>query len=1389
MIRTFTGAGRGAAAVVVVAALAAPLPAVAASAAPVGQPPPAPAGRAVGPVNPVAPALSFGVMTEGNATVVASENEGTMAVGGDLSFGNYQLANNTAGSFVVPGDSRPSALVVGGRVDFAGSVPGTRLQVLSQGYAKVGNLTGTVVRDTDNNGAAVNTRILPTNNYDAFPRVELTVRQAPANVGPTSPINFAAAYESFRSTSVGLAGCANTVVLRTPNGDVLPSPIPPGSNAVVTLTSGVTNVLNLSATDLNNIDTLTFRDQPTPTTPLLINVDTSGVGNTFDWNAPNFSGIGGQQAQYVLINFPTATRLSLTAGARTVEGSIYAPNADFTDLSASNTEGSVITRTLDHRGGEIHYFPFSTTLTCNGGGPASIAVVKSSTTALIGSVGQQVPYSFRVVNTGGVRLTDVTVDDVQTPPSSNANLGPITCPVTALDPGASTTCTATYTVTQADLDHGGVSDTATARGTPAGGGAPVVSDPTDLTIPAEVLTPSISVLKSSTTTTITTAGQQVPYRFAVTNTGGLTLSDVNVTDTQTPPSSNANLGPITCPVTTLAPGASTTCTATYTVTQADLDHGSVSDTATAHGTPPGSTTPVDSEPSELTIAATPVTPDITLVKSSTTTTITAEGQQVEYRFAVTNTGGVTLSDVNVTDVQTPPSSNANLGPITCPVTTLAPGASTTCTATYTVSQADLDIGRVSDTATAHGTPPGSATPIDSDPSDLTIAARPAPPEITVVKSSTTTTITAAGQQVPYRFAVTNTGGVTLSDVNVTDVQTPPSSNTNLGPITCPVTTLAPGASTTCTATYTVSQADIDNGSLGDTATAHGTPVGGETPIDSEPSDLTVPRAPVTAGISVDKTSTTTVVTAPGQRVPYRFVVVNTGGLTLSNVTVTDVQTPPSSNVDLGPITCADTTLAPGASTTCTATYTVTQADLDHGSVSDTATAHGTPAGAQTPIDSDPASLTVPAGDPAVDIEVVKSSDTVAITQVGQKVNYTYRVVNTGGLTLTRVTVNDTLLPPASRDNLTVITCGPDNVPNGTVTLAPGASVECRATYTVSEADFAQASLLDVATATGTPPRGPAVVSGPSTQDIPILHPGIALTKTVTPEVVSRPGEVVTYRYVVTDTGNTTLTGVAVDETAFSGSGRPSAITCDGATLAPGQSLTCTATYAVTEADVQAGRVTNTAVAVGTPPTVPGQDPPAPVRSEPASATVTATRGAAIALEKSADPGEVHKVGQQVRYRFQVTNTGSVPLTGVTVTDTLAPPADPANLGPITCGPGGTPNGAVTLAPGESVTCTATYTVSKADASQRCITDTATATGTPPAGAAPVSPEATLCVRVVIGPGPKPGPWPWHGHGKLPVTGTSFLLPLAVGGAAVLLTGVTLMLLTRRRRIGARHDSV
>jgi uncharacterized repeat protein (TIGR01451 family) len=86
---------------------------------------------------------------------------------------------------------------------------------------------------------------------------------------------------------------------------------------------------------------------------------------------------------------------------------------------------------------------------------------------------------------------------------------------------------------------------------------------------------------------------------------------------------------------------------------------------------------------------------------------------------------------------------------------------------------------------------------------------------------------------------------------------------------------------------------------------------------------------------------------------------------------------------------------------------------------------------------------------------------------------------------------------------------------------------------------------------------------------------------------SDPGDIVTYTYVVTNTGDTQLTAVTVVDP------KPglSAIGCnwpaaEGVLAAAGEandSVTCTATYALTQADVDTGKVENTAMVTGQPP--------------------------------------------------------------------------------------------------------------------------------------------------------------------------------------------------------------
>ncbi|MEZ5093183.1 hypothetical protein [Nocardioides sp.] len=232
---------------------------------------------------------------------------------------------------------------------------------------------------------------------------------------------------------------------------------------------------------------------------------------------------------------------------------------------------------------------------------------------------------------------------------------------------------------------------------------------------------------------------------------------------------------VDCPVTTLA--TDTTCTASYTLTQVDVDSGHVANTATVTGTDPNGT---DVDATDSTDTLIPAGPAITLVKTGTLNG-SAAGDSIDYEFLVTNTGNVTLDSIVVDDPM--------FTTVDCPVTTLAPTESTTCTASYTLTQADVDAGQVDNTATVTGTDPNATDVTSTDTESVSI---PAAPAITLVKTGTLNG-SAAGDSIDYEFLVTNTGNVTLDGIVVDDPM--------FTAVDCPVTTLAPTESD-CTASYT-----------------------------------------------------------------------------------------------------------------------------------------------------------------------------------------------------------------------------------------------------------------------------------------------------------------------------------------------------------------------------------------------------------------------------------------------------------------------------------------------------------------------------------------------------------------------------------------------------------
>ena len=613
---------------------------------------------------------------------------------------------------------------------------------------------------------------------------------------------------------------------------------------------------------------------------------------------------------YGQITAVNAATPSITVNVTAVGGSGTLASWNLTAIVAQGT-GTTTTFTFPALDGSQ-----GASITCTFTNSPALKVTKVASPTTVTAAGQTVTYTFTATNTGTTAMSGVGITDTQTAPAGSLNATPActgltnptaTCSgtTTTLAAGQTATFTATYTVTQADMNNGAIADSAVAYGTPTGG-SQYNSLPATASVTA-TQTPGLTITKTPSPTSVSAVGSVVTYTFTVKNTGNVTLTGIVVNDTQTSPAGSLTSGP-TCLATTLAPGISTTCTATYTTTQADLDNGSIADSATATGTPPSGTPYTTPIPGTANVTASQ-TPGLTIAKTANPTTVSAVGNVVTYTFTVKNTGNVDLTGIVVNDTQNSPAGSLTSGP-TCLATSLAPGISTTCTATYTTAQADLDKGSITDSATATGTLPNATKYTTPIPATATVTATQTA-GLTISKTANPTTVNAVGSLVTYTFTVKNTGNIDLTGIVVNDTQNSPAGSLTSGP-TCLATSLAPGISTTCTATYTVAQADLNKGSITDSATATGTLPNSTTYTTPTPATATV-TATQTAGLTISKTASPTTVSAVGNVVTYTFTVKNTGNVTLTTVGVNDTQNAPAGSLTSGP-TCTSLT-SPTA--TCT----------------------------------------------------------------------------------------------------------------------------------------------------------------------------------------------------------------------------------------------------------------------------------------------------------------------------------------------------------------------------------------------------------------------------------------------------------------------------------------
>ncbi|MCB0608650.1 MAG: choice-of-anchor A family protein, partial [Lewinella sp.] len=364
--------------------------------------------------NPLTPAQGFNAFIEGAASFTSGDADGAIALGGNLTLnGTYATTGATAGSFTAPGDSKPTGLLVGGRVFYTS---GQGITVNQNAYVKIGNMTGSLALDVDGNNASSNLRVVATGgNYNSTPRIALQTMQSASTVGQSGLINFSSAFTQLRAS-------ANAYSALTQNASL--------SGGSLTLVPNTVNVLNLTGAQLNSLGQISFNSQPNASTPLIINVNASG---SFSWTVNNTAGIGDAQGDYILWNFYNATSLTLS-GSNTVHGTLLAPNAAVTKNTSGNINGQVIAASYVHNGGELHYHNFnaslpaegcndpgrSVTLTATGGGSYAWSTGANTASIMVSPLATTT-YTVTVTATGGCSTTDDVT--VFVTPAATANAG------------------------------------------------------------------------------------------------------------------------------------------------------------------------------------------------------------------------------------------------------------------------------------------------------------------------------------------------------------------------------------------------------------------------------------------------------------------------------------------------------------------------------------------------------------------------------------------------------------------------------------------------------------------------------------------------------------------------------------------------------------------------------------------------------------------------------------------------------------------------------------------------------------------------------------------------------------------------------------------------------
>lgn len=782
--------------------------------------------------------------------------------------------------------------------------------------------------------------------------------------------------------------------------------------------------------------------------------------------------------------------------------------------------------------------------------PKALQVTKTADASGLSTpplAGDMIDYTIQVTNSGLLGLTNVQLTD-SIIAAGNLNLvSGDNNTDGVLDAGEVWEYNGSYAITQADLDSNGGGDadidntvTVTTNELP----------PMDASadVPIQQL-PSFTVAKVVDAAAIATP-TTLNYTITVTNTGNLSLTNPVLNDVL--PDSSAAI--LTGPVNDIGiagaidVGEAWVYTTTYNATQPEIDAGNaLVNTVSVTTAETGSST--QSAIAETSVNA---TPEFIVTKVVDQASIAAPGTLV-YSMTIENTGNVTLTTVTPVDTLPDGSAGTLIGPATDTgvAAALDVGEIWTYSLNYPVSQAQIDAGatlinEISVTSAETGATAVAAT------AETEVVSQPG---LIIDKIVDFASVNAPGP-LSYTITVRNTGNTTLNNPVVSDVLPDGAPATLIGPTGDAGIggAIDVGETWQYTTVYNVSQADVDAGTdLENTATVTTT----ETPVEQSATAVTsIENAP---SLVVTKEVDQALINAPST-LAYTIEVTNTGNVSLTNISLVDslpnasIATLTGPQADVG----VNGALDVGESWFYTATYDVSQSEIDAGTVlvnTVVVTSDQTP----QPL-SDSAITTV---ERAPDFTIEKVVDQVAITTPGL-LSYTITMVNTGNVSLSGVSLSDTL-PDGSAAVLT----GPIGDLSLPDVIDVGEAWTWTTTYNASQADIDAGLALVNSVSVSTLEAGSAADTATTNVS---QTAELSIAKSTTTADFTAIGDVIDYTLTVSNNGNVVLGSIAVtDPLADAGS-----IQCPAVQLLPTAQMICSAVHTVVAADVLSTQVDNQA---------------------------------------------------------------------------------------------------------------------------------------------------------------------------------------------------------------------